>query len=136
METDKQVVALAADGHKKDRHNGRPIIINVGNTRSGSRGRGCRRGSPPLFRDDLLIFQRGKESVCGKFCIFAPDITKAMRQNVIMALTSNTSIKKRGHLRVNIRLSLQKCKGSQLVFCPHAADGQAARTELQKFLNQ
>ena len=49
------------------------------------------------------------------------------------ALASNTSIKKRGHPRVNIRLSLQKCKGSQLVFCPHAADGQAARTEQQKF---
>ena len=25
---DKQVVALAADGKKKDRHNGRPIIYN------------------------------------------------------------------------------------------------------------
>ena len=49
------------------------------------------------------------------------------------ALTSNTSIKKRGPPRVNIRLSLQKCKGGQLVFCPHAADGQTARTELQKF---
>ena len=34
------------------------------------------------------------------------------------ALASNTSIKNRGHPRVNIRLFLQKCKGSQLVFCP------------------
>ena len=49
------------------------------------------------------------------------------------ALASNTSIKKRGHPRVNIRLFLERTKGGRLVFCPHAADGQAARTEQQKF---
>jgi hypothetical protein len=33
---------------------------------------------------DPINFSGGKEIVCGKFCIFAPDITKAMRQNAII----------------------------------------------------
>ena len=72
-------------------------------------------------------------SACTKFGHSKDLITLSLSLSLSQALASNTSIKNRGHPRVNIRLFLLSGKGGQLVFCPHAADGQAARTELQKF---
>ena len=45
-------------------------------------------------------------------------ITLSLSLSLSQALASNTSIKNRGHPRVNIRLFLLSGKGSQLVFCP------------------
>ena len=114
---------------------------------------------------NLVDFSEGLLRMWGKFCIFAPDFTKTMRLNAIIivngekrmaemfghsnnfatlslslslsqALASNTSIKNRGHPRVNIRLSLQKCKGSQLVFVPMRRTDRRQGLNNKSFLYQ
>ena len=44
--------------------------------------------------------------------------TLSLSLSQVLTYSSSHIIKKRGHPRVNLRLSLQKCKGGQLVFCP------------------
>ena len=45
-------------------------------------------------------------------------LSLSLSLSLTQALASNTSIKNRGHPRVNIRLFLLSGKGSLLVFCP------------------
>ena len=62
-------------------------------------------------------------------------LSLSLSLSLSQALASNTSIKNRGHPRVNIRFFLEPTKGGRIVFCPPCSGGQAAMTRQQIYFN-
>ena len=80
---------------------------------------GGSRGEAMPERENVKIVN-AEQKVARKFGHSKDLITLSLSLSLSQVLTYSSShiIKKRGHPRVNLRLSLQKCKGGQLVFVP------------------
>ena len=70
------------------------------------------------MRQNVIIIVNGAKRMAEMFGHSNNFATLSLSLSLSQALASNTSIKNRGHPRVNIRLFLLSGKGSLLVFCP------------------